>query len=343
MNIIGNDKVAGIMGYNYNTSSDINNIIYKKGNIEGKSYVSTINYGSAPKNSIIEKVSITGPSSSSYLLYNSSIDNSSNTYYSESSTENEVVGQYAFKASNINDINFYEAAGLDTWIGGDNNSTGYYFDYSGNEIVLKSIEKDPITFTLKGEGTETNPYLISNTKEWKEVSGRPNTGSYYKLTNDIDFSTDKFYMLASDYNLFNGILDGNIKTIKNVTLDITHENCIGIFGYANGANIYGLNLENINITGNDYVGGLIGYSIKSTVKEVVLKEVNVTGNDDVAGIMGENYNSASYINNILYKKGSIEGKSYVSSITYGSTPRNSILEKVSITGPSSSSYLLYSS
>ena len=38
----------------------------------------------------------------------------------------------------LEDINGLEAAGIDTYIGGDNDGSGYYFDYNDqNKIVIK--------------------------------------------------------------------------------------------------------------------------------------------------------------------------------------------------------------
>ena len=67
-----------------------------------------------------------------------------------------------YEKEGINDINFYEAAGLDTWIGGDNNSSEYYFDYEGDSVILKSINKNPITFNLSQDSG--GYYLIKTDK-----------------------------------------------------------------------------------------------------------------------------------------------------------------------------------
>ena len=77
--------------------------------------------------------------------------------------------QGGYDESDKGDINFYENAGMDTWIGGDNDSSGYYWDYELDhnseyygEVILKDIVHDPITFRLRGSGTQSDPYLITN-------------------------------------------------------------------------------------------------------------------------------------------------------------------------------------
>ena len=67
-------------------------------------------------------------------------------------------------------INMYENA-IDTIIGGDNDDTGYYFIFDENdEPQLTKVEDAPFEFTLEGSGTEEDPYLIHNPKEWNEAT-----------------------------------------------------------------------------------------------------------------------------------------------------------------------------
>ena len=235
----------------------------------------------------------------------------------------------------------YEYAGLDTWIGGDNDSTGYYFDYennNSNNIVLKSVKKDPIAFNLAGEGTKENPYLIRNMKEWKMVAGMPkkqnknNENSYYKIANDIDLSSGQFYMIGSaNDNYFTGKVDGNLSKLYNLNMDIAPADNVGIFGYTSEAEFVGLNLENITIKGRNSVGGLIGYTTGSGTKvnEVVGKNINVTGTGDyIGGIIGY-YGTTK---NVIIKSGSVTGSNFVYPIQgCGGSASNVIIEGMSVT------------
>ena len=230
----------------------------------------------------------------------------------------------------------YEYAGLDTWIGGDNDSSGYYFDYessTSNNIVLKSVKKDPITFNLAGEGTKENPYLIKNMKEWKMVAGIPNRKVYYKISNDIDLSSGQFYMIGSaNNNYFTGKVDGNLSKLYNLNMDIAPANNVGIFGYTSGAEFVGINLENITIKGKNYVGGLIGYATGSATKvnEVVGKNINITGTgEEIGGIIG--YRGT--VNNVIIKSGTISGSYYASPIIgYDGSVSNVIVENATVSG-----------
>ena len=250
----------------------------------------------------------------------------------------------------------YEYAGLDTWIGGDNNSTGYYFDYENNNstnIVLKSVKKDPIIFNLAGEGTKENPYLIRNMKEWKMVSGMPkkqnknNEIAYYKIANDIDLSSGQFYMIGSaNDNYFTGKVDGNLSKLYNLNMDIAPADNVGIFGYTREAEFVGLNLENITVKGKDYVGGLIGYATGSATKvnEVVGKNLNISGYSKIGGIVG--YQGT--VSNVIIKSGNVSGNDYIRGVIgHSGNVTNAIVENIGITysttaspdtGPIGSSY-----
>ena len=266
-----------------------------------------------------------------------------NSYYSNKVTVNEKAQTNGLSENATSNINMYEYTGLDTWIGGDNNSTGYYFDYesdTSNNIVLKSIKKNPITFTLAGEGTKENPYLIRNMKEWKMVSGMPNRNVYYKLTNDIDLSSGQFYMIGSAGNPFSGKVDGNLFKLHNLNLDIALADNVGIFGYVTGeASFVGINLENITVKGKEYVGSLVGYAVNSidmTINEVVTKNINISGSERVGGIIGHN----GVVSNVIIKGGSVKGNWYVYGIqgSYNDSAfyvTNSIVENITVIGTGS--------
>ena len=328
VNVSGTNRyVGGIIGY-LGTAS---NVIIKSGTISGDYYASPIiGYNGVVSNSIVENATVTGTYADpiSYS-YNSS-------YYSNKVTLNGEVQTDGLSENAISNINMYEYAGLDTWIGGDNNSTGYYFDYesdTSNNIVLKSVKKNPITFNLVGEGTTANPYLIRNMKEWKMVAGRPNRNVYYKIANDIDLSSGQFYMIGSAGNPFSGKIDGNLSKLYNLNMDIAPADNVGIFGYVGEtASFVGINLENVTVKGKRNVGGLIGYTPGEATKvnEVVAKNVNVSGtNRYVGGIIGY-LGTAS---NVIIKSGTISGDYYASPIIgYNGVVSNSIVENATVTG-----------
>ncbi|MFA9466059.1 MAG: hypothetical protein ACERKN_17405, partial [Velocimicrobium sp.] len=57
------------------------------------------------------------------------------------------------------------------------------------------------------EGTEGNPFLISNVEEFKRISN--NLNSYYKLTEDLDFNGEIVTPIGTSTMPFKGSLDGD--------------------------------------------------------------------------------------------------------------------------------------
>ena len=330
VNVSGTDcYIGGIIGY----TGKVTNVIIKSGTISGGTFASPIiGYGGGTSNVIVENATVSGtyvnPISYSY--------NSSTSYNSNKVIVNGNAQTNGLSESATSNINMYEYAGLDTYIGGDNDSTGYYFDYesdTSNNIVLKSVKKNPITFNLAGEGTKENPYLIRNMKEWKMVSGTPNREVYYKLANDIDLNSGQFYMIGSAGNPFSGKVDGNLSRLYNLNLDIAPADNVGIFGYVTtNASFVGLNLENITVKGKRNVGSLVGYAQGEATKvnEVVAKNVNVSGTDCyIGGIIGY----TGKVTNVIIKSGTISGGTFASPIIgYGGGTSNVIVENATVSG-----------
>ena len=303
VNVRGNTSVGGIVG-NVGSSKYTSNTVMKNSMVTGTTYTKAINGGQYG-------------SSRNYLLLNIKLNNED---VSNSTTDT------------INDINTYEVAGIDTYIGGDNDNTGYYFDYNDqNKIVTKNTEDNPIVQLENGTGTKEDPYLISSEEDWKKASATSTTSdTYFKLTKDLDFSNKKFYMLGSKNNEFKGTLDGNGKKISNLSINVPKVSSfdyVGIIG--KGGSAYGINLNNIKVTGCNYVGALFG-NTSGTVRDIYGSNLNISGNNYIGGIGGDiNTNSPRPSSIIVSAK--VEGNSYVG-IATGSSYYG--IEQIAIIGGS---------
>ena len=303
VNVKGDTSVGGIVG-NVGSSKYTSNTVMKNSMVTGTTYTKAINGGQYG-------------SSRNYLLLNIKLNNED--------VSNSTI-------DTINDINTYEVAGIDTYIGGDNDNTGYYFDYNDqNKIVIKNTEDNPIVGLTNGTGTKEDPYLISSEEDWKKASATSTTSdTYFKLTKDLDFSNKKFYMLGSKNNEFKGTLDGNGKKISNLSINVPKVSgfdYVGIIG--KGGSAYGINLNNIKVTGYNYVGALFG-STRGTVRDIYASNLNVSGNNYIGGIGGDiNTNSPRPTSMII--SANVEGNSYVG-ITTGSSYLG--IEQIAIIGGS---------
>ena len=170
-----------------------------------------------------------------------------------------------------------------------------------------------------GNGTEDNPYLISNGNELaylqKVMAGTEATSYstlYYSITNDINLGSNELAPIGTE-TAFSGHIEGNGNTIKNavVTGESLEEetNYYGLFGLLDNATINNLNIDGINITitgdGNVNIGALAGSLTNDTQNtntisnisirniDIDVSEMELTGTSNVAGfigIIGENYN-----------------------------------------------------
>ena len=190
---------------------------------------------------------------------------------------------------------------IDTYIGGDNDSDGYYFDYAldGTVILYSAAEdKDPIKNTLAGEGTESNPYKISSTADWKVASAFSNQNKYFELTTDLDFANLNLYTLGTIANKFTGNFNGNMNTISNINIEGYKE--VAIFGYNTGK-VEALKLNNITLKANGINTGSIAGTNEGTVTGIIGRNINITSTADgstyVGGIVGKNTNIVKNIDN----------------------------------------------
>lgn len=167
---------------------------------------------------------------------------------------------------------------------------------------LKYIYEEDINNTVPftGEGTEASPYQIE-TAEQLSMIGKfsrdyrdpneddiPNEGNYQKhfiLMNDIDLAT---YSSEQGWEPteFYGYLNGNGKTIKNLTINQPNENRVGLFkSLWPTATVKNLAIVDANITGYQNVGILAGAIYESHVEQVYVTG-NVKGNMGVGGLTG---------------------------------------------------------
>ena len=128
---------------------------------------------------------------------------------------------------------------------------------------------------------------------------------------------------------FKTIFEGNGHSISNLMIDRPNTNGVGFFSYVKGGNINDVDLSNINIKGNGYVGGLVGHNYGTITNSTATGVVEgyyavgglvgresggtimnsyamsaVEGNSDVGGLAG--HNSRGTITN-SYATGAVTG------------------------------------
>ena len=126
---------------------------------------------------------------------------------------------------------------------------------------------------------------------------------YFKQTADIDLFGQIWTPIK-----FSGNFDGNGKTISNVKIDLPNSNYIGFFStLSSGGELKNVRLENVDVKGKSYVGGLVGEASGSISNSYALG--NVTGSSNyVGGLVGYTGITSSVCNS--YASGSVTGSSF---------------------------------
>ena len=153
---------------------------------------------------------------------------------------------------------------------------------------------------MAGDGTEANPYTIGNLAQLKAFRDDVNAGNNYQgkyvaLADDIDLNNEEWTPIGNNTNQFKGYFDGNEKTISNLKISGSNR-YVGLFGYIKGQgmsasttpSVKDLTLENVNVSGDYYVGGLSGQAYTCNITNVTVKG-EVSGVRYVGGLVGHVY------------------------------------------------------
>ncbi|RCU43706.1 PKD domain-containing protein [Haloplanus salinus] len=147
-----------------------------------------------------------------------------------------------------------------------------------------------------GDGTASNPYEILN---WHQLDNvRQNPDKEFVLTADLDSNTAGYSSVASSTansnngfdpigdsgGLFTGTFDGDGHTISDLYID--RGSNVGLFGVVSGGTVENVGVENVDINGSKYVGGLVGRNNAAVTKSYATGDVN--GTKFVGGLVGEN-------------------------------------------------------
>ena len=196
------------------------------------------------------------------------------------------------------------------------NTTYYLKAYATNSVGTSYGEQVSfVTLTFLGNGTQAVPYLISTLVDLRNLSENSSYwNSHFAQTADINASETSswnsdagFSPIGSLSPTFNGSYNGNDHIIDGLTINRS-TNYQGLFGRTWGITIQNLNLTNMDITGNNYVGGLVGNNSSSTITNCS-SNGSVIGSNEVGGLVGQN-DSNSNINK-SYCSGNVTGSSEI--------------------------------
>jgi hypothetical protein len=122
-----------------------------------------------------------------------------------------------------------------------------------------------------GSGTKEDPWLIETAKQLDRIRKYlsypvyPQPGVFFKQIADIDLGVSPWNEengwkpIGNSSARFNGGYDGNGYKISNLYMNYPKYSNVGLFGYCIGATLENIVVENVDVTGLMWVGGLVGH------------------------------------------------------------------------------------
>ena len=103
-------------------------------------------------------------------------------------------------------------------------------------------------------GTEADPYLIASVADWQELVNSPNDcNEHFILTTPLNFQGSNLTPISN----FTGVFDGQGFIVRNAVIHEPNSTFVGLFlGVGEEGRIDELGLEDVNVSGYSYVGGI---------------------------------------------------------------------------------------
>lgn len=173
--------------------------------------------------------------------------------------------------------------------------------YARTAAVLsaeKSTWDGTVTTGFKyGDGTQANPYLITNAKELAYLRDQVNNGTtyentFFQLTTDIDLNSMVWMPIGNNTNSFRGTFDGAGHIISNIQITIsalaTSVTSYGFFGSVGGGN------STCTIKNVEFDSIQISITARGTTRNN-----NTTKGYHIGIVAGTVYKNTAIVNNIV--------------------------------------------
>ena len=161
---------------------------------------------------------------------------------------------------------------------------------------------------------------------------------------NVSFENVEIAQATLSNRYYNGVIvnaTGNIENIKftNITVNVPKTNYVGEISNLYNANVSNISLNNVNVTGNNYVGGMIGYVNIAYITDIKANEIQITGTQYVGGIAGhqphQNGNISDVIDGVIATNIVVEATgNYAGSIAGQGNIKNIELDECQVSGVS---------
>ena len=147
-----------------------------------------------------------------------------------------------------------------------------------------------------GKGTPEDPYIIKSKEQLNNI--RYELPASYKLAGDIDLGDIEWESIGNSTAPFAGNFDGNGYTIKNLKIDKSTVDYLGLFGVVKNVNIKNVEIENVDIKGQKYIGALVGQASGNIQIQncKVLGNCKINGDSYMGGLAGYVFDGGNITN-----------------------------------------------
>lgn len=187
---------------------------------------------------------------------------------------------------------------------------------SGIKSKVKKISTVKPFVYSEGNGTEENPYLISDEKQLDYIRYFQN--KHFRLKNDIQLSENWTPINAE--NGFFGSIDGNGHTISGLKMKSSEEGC-GLFSYLSDGVIKNLTITG-DVEGKNNVGLFAGIMKNSTISSCAGIGFVKASQNQAGGLVGTNYGRIENSLSALYTVSSTSYAGGICGINYGTITNN---------------------
>jgi len=189
-----------------------------------------------------------------------------------------------------NDAGSLIVVGLD-----DIGTLGYIETEDSFILVAGGGGDDPVVTFCNGTGDEHDPYMICTAEELNLIGDHADyMASYFKLSNGIDLDDlvdVTFNTIGSSDHPFTGNFDGNGFIISNLSVTATGWNHTGFIARLGTHGVVNdVKLEDVDVVGGDYTGGLVGVSDTGSCIEdsYVTGQITAATTGTAGGLVGLN-------------------------------------------------------
>lgn len=148
-------------------------------------------------------------------------------------------------------------------------------------LVPQFVLAQSATQPTLGDGSKDKPYQIESLENLMWFRNQVNNGNVSLcaiLTQDIDMKGQNWKPIATSYNAYKGIFDGQGHTLSNLNINNSNDDYNGLFGRISGATIQNIVFENPSVAlSKKHVGIAVGYCFGgSVVKDITINSGTIT-------------------------------------------------------------------